>query len=161
VSILLNFNKEGDMKKCFGFLIAVFFVVGVIGFSGINTICLAGDAGPVLALGTPLVKADKKAKVVIMGSGFKPDVEYSILITDSAGLQTDIGYGLEPAPKADATGTWGTTWTDAGRFISKKIIKPGPCKITVTDADYNPVAHTVVFFQKVEKKDDKKKDKKK
>ena len=143
------------MKRCFGFLIAVFFVIGVIGFSGINTICLAGDDGPVLALGTPLVKADKKAKVIIMGSGFKPGVELSILVTDANGLQTDIGYALKPAPKADATGTWATTW-NAGRFVSKKIIPAGPCKITVTDAEYNPVAHTVVFFQKAAKKDKKK-----
>jgi len=143
------------MKKCFGFLVAVFFVVGVIGFSGIHTTCQAGDVGPVLALGTPLVKIDKKASVVIMGSGFKPDQEFSILVSDENGLQTDIGYALKPEPKADAYGTWATTW-DAGRFVSKKIIGAGPCKIVVTDADYNPIAHSVVFFQKAEKKDDKK-----
>lgn len=149
------------MKKCLGFVIAVFFVVSVIGFSGINTICLAGDVGPVLALGTPLVKYEKKVSVVIMGSGFKPGEELSMLIVDDSGLQTDIGYALKPIPKADATGTWATTW-NAGDFVSKKVFKPGPCKITVTDADYNPIAHTVVFFQKAEKKDDKgKKDKKK
>ena len=144
------------MKRFFGFLVAVFFVVGVIGFSGISSVCLAGDVAPVLALGTPLVKADKKASVVIMGSGFKPGEELSVLVTDENGLQTDIGYALKPVPKPDATGTFATTW-NAGRFVSKKIIGVGACKITVTDAEYNPVAHTVVFFQKVEKKDDKKK----
>jgi hypothetical protein len=144
------------MKRCFGFLVAVVFVIGVIGFSGTSSDCLAGDVGPVLALGTPLVKADKKASVVIMGSGFKPGEELSVLVSDENGLQTDIGYALKPVPKADATGTFATTW-NAGRFVSKKIIGVGACKITVTDADYNPVAHTVVFFQKVEKKDDKKK----
>ena len=147
------------MKRFFGILVAVSFVVGVIGFSGISSVCLAGDVAPVLALGTPLVKADKKASVVIMGSGFKPGEELAVLVTDENGLQTDIGYALKPVPKADATGTWATTW-NAGRFVSKKIIGAGPCKITVTDADYNPIAHSVVFFQKAEKKDDKKKDKK-
>ena len=148
------------MKRCFGFLVALLFVVGVIGFGVTSSVCQAGDVGPVLALGTPLVKADKKASVVIMGSGFKPGEEISILVMDENGLQTDIGYALKPVPKADETGTWGTTW-NAGRFVSKKIIGTGPCKIIVTDADYNPLAHTVVFFQKVEKKDkDKKKDKK-
>ncbi|MDF1590948.1 MAG: hypothetical protein P1P89_05475 [Desulfobacterales bacterium] len=142
------------MKKCFGFLIAVFFVVGVVGISGLGSICIAGDTGPVLAMGTPLVKADKKASVVIMGSGFKPGEELSILVTDANGLQTDIGYALKPVPKADSTGTWATTW-NAGRFVSRKVIGIGPCKITVTDADYNPLAHSVVFFQKVEKKDKK------
>jgi hypothetical protein len=144
------------MKRFFGFLVAVFFVVGAIGFSGISSVCLAGDVAPVLALGTPLVKADKKASVVIMGSGFKPGEELAVLVTDENGLQTDIGYALKPVPKPDATGTFATTW-NAGRFVSKKIIGVGACKITVTDAEYNPVAHTVVFFQKVEKKDDKKK----
>ena len=143
------------MKKCFGFLIAVFFVVGVIGFSGINTTCLAADVGPVLAVATPLVKIAKKAPVVIMGSGFQPGAEISVLVTDENGLQTDIGYALKPVPKADATGTWATTW-DAGRFVSKKIIGAGACKITVTDAEYNPIAHTVVFFEKAEKKEKKK-----
>ena len=144
------------MKRCFGFLVAVVFVIGVIGFSGTSSVCLAGDAGPVLALGTPLVKIDKKASVVIMGSGFKPGEELSVLVTDENGLQTDIGYALKPVPKADATGTWATTW-NAGRFVSKKVIGAGPCKITVTDAEYNPIAHSVVFFQKAEKKDAKKK----
>jgi len=142
------------MKKCFGFLFAVLFVVGIIGSSGIS---LAGDMGPVLALGTPLVKADKKASVVIMGSGFKPGQELSVLVVDENGLQTDIGYALKPVPKPDENGTWATTW-NAGRFVSKKIIGAGACKITVTDDEYTPLAHTVVYFQKVEKKD--KKDKK-
>lgn len=147
------------MKRCVGLLVALLFVIGVMGFGVTSSVCLAEEVGPVLALGTPLVKADKKASVVIMGSGFKPGEELAVLITDSDGLQTDIGYALKPLPKADDTGTWGTTW-NAGRFVSKKIIGVGPCKITVTDAEYNPLAHTVVFFQKVEKKDDKKKDKK-
>ncbi|MEW6671908.1 MAG: hypothetical protein AB1427_09390 [Thermodesulfobacteriota bacterium] len=148
------------MKRCFGFLVAVFFVIGIVGFSGSSAPCLAGDVGPVVALGTPLVKEGKKVDVVIMGSGFKPGEDVSLLIYDDSGLQTDIGYALKPLPKADETGTWATTW-NATDFLKKKIIKPGPCKITAADGEYNPVAHTVVFFQKAEKKDDKgKKDKK-
>jgi len=148
------------MKRCFGCLIAVFFIAGLFGFSAIAPVeCLAGDIGRVVAAGTPLVKIEKKVSVVLMGSGFKPGEELSMLITDASGLITDIGYGLKPEPKADATGTWATTW-DASDFFKDKLIKPGPCKIVVTDADYNPVAHTVVFFQAAEKKDDKKKDKK-
>jgi len=130
-------------------------VVMVVAFLGAGQV-LAADESPVLSLGTPMVKISKKAQVVIMGSGFKPSQEVSILITDANGLQTDIGYALKPVPKADGTGTWATTW-NAGRFVSKKIVGAGPCKITVTDADYNPVAHTVVFFEKAAKKDSKKK----
>lgn len=144
------------MKKCFGFLIAVFFVIGL---TGISTLCSAGDVGRVVTMGTPLVKLEKKVSVVIMGAGFKPGEELSMLITDEGGLQTDIGYALEPAPKADAGGTWATTW-NASEFVKGKVVKEGPCKITITDAEYSPVAHTVVFFQKAEKKDDKDKEKK-
>jgi len=147
------------MKRCFRFLAVVFFVVGLVGFSGSGAVSLAGDAGPVLSLGTPLVKVEKKVFVVIMGTGFKPGTEFSMVVMDSSGLQTDIGYALKPEPKADAAGTWATTW-DASDFFKAKLIKPGPNKIVVMDAEYVPVAHTVVFFQAAEKKDDKKKDKK-
>ena len=144
------------MKRCLGCLMAVFFIVGLIGFSVIDSAeCLAGDVGRVVTAGTPLVKIEKKVSVILMGSGFKPGEELSMLITDASGLRTDIGYALKPELKADATGTWATTW-DASDFLKEKMVNPGPCKIVVTDAEYNPVAHTVVFFQEAEKKDDKK-----
>lgn len=147
------------MKRFFGCMFTAILVVSLIGFSGSGTFgpgeCLAAD-GPVVMMGTPLVKADKKAKVVIMGSGFKPGQEVTVLITSPEGLQTDIGYALKPAPKADETGTWATTWS-AGRFVSKKIVPAGACKITVTDEEYNPIAHSVVFFEKAAKKEKKKK----
>jgi hypothetical protein len=128
-------------------MITAILITGLIGFSGIG---FAAD-GPVVMMCTPLVKISKKANVVIMGSGFKPGQEVTILITSPEGLQTDIGYALKPVPKADETGTWATTWS-AGRFVSRKIVPPGPCKITVTDDEYNPIAHSVVFFEAEKKK---------
>ena len=163
------------MKKTLIRLLALSLVISLISLAGCaamkakesdtgDTAAMAEDQGaldPVVVVATPNVAMDKKASVVLMGTGFTPGAEITILITDADGVLTDIGSELKPEPKADVTGTWGTTW-NAGRFVSKKIIGAGPCKITVTDAEYNPVAHTVVFFQKAEKKDGKdKKDKKK
>jgi len=146
------------MKRFFECVFTAIFILVSIGMSGYGIFetgeCLADD-GPVLTMGTPLVKADKKAKVLIMGTGFKPGKEIAVLITSPEGLQTDIGYALEPAPKPDETGTWASMW-NAGRFVSKKIIPAGACKITVTDEEYSPLAHSVVFFQKEDKKEQKK-----
>jgi len=142
------------MKRLFGCMMTVILIVALPIFSDFNPLrledCLAADMKPVLALGTPIVKADKKAEVVIMGSGFQPGQEIKLLVTYPDGMKSDIGYALKPEPKPDATGTWSTTWS-AGRPVSKKLIPPGPCRITVTDGDYNPIATSVVFFEKAEK----------
>jgi len=141
------------MKKVIGSLIAVMLVVGLMGITGSN---LLGPnesiaAEPVLSTATPLVKMSKKSKVVIMGSGFKPGQKVNILFTSPDGLQSDIGYALKPTPKADKTGSWATTWS-AGRYVGRKLIKGGAYKILATDEDYNPIAHTPVFFQAAKKK---------
>ncbi|MFC1814762.1 hypothetical protein ACFL0M_02240 [Thermodesulfobacteriota bacterium] len=141
------------MKKILGCMIAVILVVGLMGISGSNFLgpneSMAAE--PILATGTPLVKMSKDSKVVIMGSGFKPGQEVRILFTSPDGLQSDIGYALKPTPKADKTGSWATTW-NAGRYVSKKLIKGGAYKILAADEDYNPIAHTPVFFQAAKKK---------
>ena len=141
------------MKKVIGSLIMVILVVGLMGITGSNFLgpneSIAAE--PVLVTGTPLVKMSKDSKVVIMGSGFKPGQEVRILFTSPDGLQSDVGYALKPTPKADKTGSWATTWS-AGRYVSRKLIKGGAYKILATDADYNPIAHTPVFFQAAKKK---------
>ena len=139
------------MKKVIGSLIAFFFVMGVTGM------CFATDLGPVVSMGTPLVKMSKKSEVVIMGTGFKPGQEINVLFVGPDGLQSDIGYALKPAPKADKTGSWTTTWA-AGRYVDRKLIDPkgGAYKIVVTDNEYNPIAHSAVFFQPEKKKKKKK-----
>ncbi|MFH1768737.1 MAG: hypothetical protein ABH858_06230 [Candidatus Omnitrophota bacterium] len=114
------------MKKFFGCMIAVMLVVGLMGITGSK---LLGPnesiaAEPVLSTATPLVQMSKKSAVVIMGSGFKPGQEIRILFATPDGLQSDVGYALKPAPKADNTGSWATTW-DAGEYVGKKLIKGG------------------------------------
>ena len=139
------------MKRVIGSLLALFFVVGL------SNMCFAADLGPVVSMGTPLVKMSKKSEVVILGTGFKSGQEINILFVSPDGLQSDIGYALKPAPKPDKTGSWTTTWS-AGRYVARKLINPagGAYKIVVSDGEYNPIAHTAVFFQGTKKKKKKK-----
>lgn len=139
------------MKKFFGYMTAVFFIFGLMGLTGSSVLgpnkCIAAEVGPTLATGTPMVKMSKKSEVVIMGTGFKPGQELVVLFTTADGSQSDIGYALKPAPKADQTGSFACTWS-AGRYVSKGFIEGGAYKIEVTDSDYNTLAHSVVFFVK-------------
>jgi len=112
--------------------------------------------GPTVVVATPMVKMDKKAKMSIVGTGFKPGQELSLLITTTDGVQSDIGHALKPSPVVNETGAWTTTWS-CGRYIAKKLIKEGAYTITVTDSDYNVLAHAPVAFYKVEEKKEKKK----
>ena len=139
------------MKRVIGSLIAVFLIVGFVGI----TVCTAGELGPVVSMGTPLVKMSKNSKAVIMGTGFKPGQEVNVLFVSPDGLQSDIGYALKPAPKADKTGSWTSTWS-AGRYVGRKLIKGGAYKMVVTDEEYNPIGHTAVYFAKPPKKKKKK-----
>ena len=141
------------MKKLFMSSIALFFIIGI------TSVCFSADLGPVVSMGTPLVKmaGKKTAGVVIMGTGFKPGQEINILFVSPDGLQSDIGYALKPKPKPDKAGSWTTTWS-AGRYVARKLVNPkgGAYKIVVSDAEYNPIAHTAVFFQAPKKKKKKK-----
>lgn len=103
--------------------------------------------GPKVEVVSP-VKMDKKAETTIKGQGFQPGQEVNLLFTAKDGIESDIGYALEPAPKADESGTWSTTWK-CGGFIARKLVMEGKSyKIAVTDGDYNPIAHTFVSFSK-------------
>lgn len=94
------------------------------------------------------IKFDKKATTTISGKGFKPGEELNVLFTAEDGTQSDINYGLKPAPKVDGTGAWSSTW-EAGDFVGSKMVKAGKSyKITVTDSGYKPVAQTFVQFVK-------------
>jgi hypothetical protein len=133
------------MKKVFSSLMTVIVTAGILVIVGAPGICAAGELIPVVSLGTPLVKLDKKAAVVIMGTGFKPEQEVNIAVVTSDGVTADISYALKPVPKADKTGSWSTTWS-AGRYVDKKLVKKGAYKLIVFDSEYNAIAHTAVYF---------------
>ncbi|MFH1122874.1 MAG: hypothetical protein V1758_04370 [Pseudomonadota bacterium] len=132
------------MKKTIGLLVTVVFVfVGpVLLYPGGS---LAKEKTPTVEVSGP-VKMVKKASVTIIGKGFKPGQEISILLTDNDGIQSDIGYALDPEPKADASGAWSTKWS-CSDFIRRKMVKADkPYNLTVADSDYNPLASTTLSF---------------
>jgi hypothetical protein len=148
------------MKRVIYGLMAVIVVVSLVGCTtmGFGTKEAKeglAEPGPTMMVATPMVKMDKKANMSIMGTGFKPGQEVSLLITTMDGLQSDIAYYLKPQPVANATGAWMTTWS-CGRYISKKLVTEGAYTITVTDSDYNALAHAPVVFYKAEEKKKKK-----
>ena len=139
------------MKK----LLITCAIISLMGFTFAAGPALAGDLAAKVMAANPYVKMDGKATVTIVGTGFKPGQEVSLLFATADGVQTDIGYSLKPAPKANKIGSWVTTWS-CGRFIKKKLITKGAYAITVTDSDYNVITHAPVAFY-AEKKAKKKK----
>lgn len=132
------------MKKVIYGMIAVIFIVGLVGCA---TTGPGSGPSPKVIVVAPKVTLSKKATVTIKGTDFKPGQEVEILFTAVDGVQSDIGYALKPKPVADSTGTWVTTWK-CGRFVSKKLIKAGSYTLTVTDPDYNELARATVAFEK-------------
>jgi hypothetical protein len=104
-----------------------------------------------VAVSPQLSELAPKAKIDIMGSGYIPDEEVRILFTDAEGMQTDIGYALEPAPKAGKSGAWLTTW-DCEEFIKAKLVTDGAFELVVTDNEFKPLAKTYIYFKKPAKK---------
>ncbi|MBW1634685.1 MAG: hypothetical protein JRC87_04225 [Deltaproteobacteria bacterium] len=126
--------------------IFVFLVMGalVVGYAGIATSAEAKDykvsaAGP--------TKLDKKGTVEISGSGFEPGSVVILLFNSTDGIRSDLSGSVKPAPVADATGAWKTTWA-YGRLVKKKIIKEGSYRIDVANQDYENLADTTVNFVK-------------
>jgi len=150
------------MKKFFGIVIVVTLFAGLMGFFGSNALgtgeCIAAEDRPIITAATPLLILDTKSKAVIMGSGFKPGQQLRILITTPDGMETDIAGYMKPAPKADATGTWASTWS-LSYYVKNKLVTAGAMTIRATDENYNLITHTPIFFQ--EPKKDKAEKKKK
>ena len=152
------------MKKLLYTLLAVVFIVSLAGCAAMGigkgtakeTVAAPSTPNTKVVMGTPMVKMDKKAQAVIMGAGFQPGQEVSLLFTDVDGVQADIGYALKPEPKANKIGAWVTTWS-CGRYVAKKLIKEGAYVITVTDSDYNVIDTTPVSFYQAKAKKEKKK----
>jgi len=123
----------------------------------------AKKKGPaaVVTVAQQVIEVGKTVSVDIIGTGFEPDQELRILYTDADGMQTDIGYALNPEVKANKAGAFFTTW-DGTQFIKAKLVKPGAMVLTVTNNEFKPLAETNVFFKaapkaaKGDKKDDKK-----
>lgn len=99
-------------------------------------------AGPNVVVTPAAAAIDKKSKVTIMGSGFKPGQEISILFQDEYGALSVIKEA-----KANSRGSWATVWT-LGRYTRRGIIKDGIYAIMAADNEYNVLASAPVGFIK-------------
>jgi hypothetical protein len=150
------------MKRGICGLITLIAIIGLMGCSHVGlskggteeALASKTEPGPVLMVATAENKVSSKAKVIIMGCGFKPKQEVHILFTTLDGVLSDIDDALKPKPVANEIGTWVTTWTLGG--YSKIIKEEGAYTITAADSDYNFLAQVPVAFY-VEKKEKKKK----
>ena len=107
----------------------------------------ASDQPPLL-IATPMVKMGKDAIVEIYGEGFKPNQEVAFLFTDVNGATADLEAYLDPKTVvANSKGQISATWK-VGRYVSKKLIKPGVTAIRITDTDYTLLAHDSIAFTK-------------
>jgi hypothetical protein len=127
--------------------ICFFLVVGLALF-GYGFAQAGSDEGPPTLTASGPDTMDKKATVMISGSGFTPGQEINLVFTAADDMQSDIGYALKEAPKADANGNWSASWK-CYDFIRRKMVKAGGSyKITATDNQYAPLAHTMITFNK-------------
>ena len=127
------------MKKLIGVVMMVIFIFGSLNCAALKK--------PEVSLGAPMVKMSSKAKIEIIGKGFKPGQKVNLLFRDKNGIRADIGYALKPEPVADKSGEWRTTWS-CGRYIKKKLIAEGMYEITVTDLNYKKISNVSVTFGK-------------
>lgn len=126
-------------------ILATFFALGY-GYGGAAE-GTSEMTSPTVVVAGP-IKMTSKAKAVISGQGFKPGQAFNILFMAKDEVQSDIVYALKPAPKSDDAGAWSATWA-CSDFIKRKMVEAGGSyKITVTDDEYNPIAHTYVTFTK-------------
>ena len=134
---------------------AIFFLGGLTGGANMANAAQEGMAGPTIVAANPLIKIDKKATVVIIGSGFKPGQEIRILFKPLDGIFGDIGYALKPYPVPNKVGAFVTTWT-CGRHLNKNIVESA-YSLTATTMEYEVLAQTPIAFYKEKAKEEKKK----
>lgn len=90
-------------------------------------------------------KLDGKGQLEIIGNGFQPNAEIALLFTTDDGVQSDIGYALEPSLIVGNNGDWKTKWS-YGRFVKKKLIKAGVYELDAVDSEYNQLCKLSITF---------------
>lgn len=95
-------------------------------------VAIAADM-PRLSVSPPVVEYKRKVKVLLAGSGFKPNqrVELRISMDD---LKTDISYSVKPEPIANEFGAFTSVWT-LNREIRRKLLEPTAYTIEVFDQE--------------------------
>lgn len=128
-------------------ILAVLFVFGA---------SQAALAGPSIVAGDGPVDLATQTTVTITGNGFQAGQEVNLVLHFPDGTKNDLGWALDPAPKADDRGTWKTTF-DGARYIKKKLIKAGEYMLDAVDSEYSTICSSAIVFTGEPKKKKKKK----
>lgn len=129
------------MQKILGMLLVALITIGLTACSALN---FNDSSGPKITSGIT-AKLDKSGKVDISGTEFPAGEEVHLLFTTDDGVQSNIGYALDPQPVAGKDGAWTSTWS-YGRFVKKKLVKEGSYVIVAVDDDYNSIAQESIKF---------------
>ena len=132
------------MKRMMGYAI-------VIAMGLVVCACASGGSGqsdadlkPAMSV-SGTAKLDAKGIIEISGQHFPAGSELALLLTTQDGVQSDIGYALEPVPVPDGRGAWSTRWS-YGRYVKKKLVKAGDYTLTAVDQDFNVLSTTTIEF---------------
>lgn len=104
-----------------------------------------------------VLKLDGKSKIMIMGSGFQPNQEIRLVISQSDGSLSDIGTQLNPMDiiQANQFGVWGTQWV-VGDYANKALAKADVYVLQACDTNYNVLATVPFGYYDASEKDYKK-----
>ncbi|MFC1893462.1 hypothetical protein ACFLYR_05480 [Chloroflexota bacterium] len=138
------------MKKLSIALLTVFLLgLLIVGSTQVFGATSPGSASPTLVLSQSVVPLDAKSQIVIMGSGYEPGQEVTLLAHLSGGRApwatvSDIGVYLDPSPVvANEFGVWATAWT-ISRF--SRLAGTGVYLLEVVDEEYNILASAPFGF---------------
>ena len=102
--------------------------------------------GPTVITAPQVCPAERKKSAVIMGSGFEPGQEVTILLTTKDGITAGLTDYTDPKIViANENGDWIVSW-NYDRYVSKKLLTDGAYVITVADTEYNPIVTTPIAF---------------
>lgn len=134
------------MKRFMALIVFLMVATLVVGCAGVSTQPEMDKKEITVSTAGPFT-LDKKGKLDFSGSGFAPGTDIVLIFNSSDGIKSDLSDALKPAPKADANGSWATTWS-YGRMVKKKIIKAGSYTVDIVNEDYDKISSVVVTFAK-------------
>ncbi|SDP64494.1 hypothetical protein [Desulforhopalus singaporensis] len=134
------------MKRYITYLAILTLCALVFGCKNVDTSSSMKPTTAEIVVDSP-VKLDEKGVIGVSGKGFEPGSKVVVLFVTIDGVQSDIGYALDPEPVADAVGTWKSEWS-YGRLVKKNLVKEGRYTMSVADEDFNELTSASIVFEK-------------
>ena len=111
-------------------------------------------SNPTVSISPSQVEYQRKVKVTISGSGFKPKQQLGLLIV-MGGAPSDISGLVKPTPVTNEKGEFSSVWVIDGE-IRRKLVAPTSHTIEVIDEEFRTLAKATLTFKKPEKEAKKK-----